>query len=214
METVRIGNTEWTNSNISCRAMLDGSPMIIAQTLNDWVNACNSATPCAAAYNFDDKNIKKYGLLYNSFAVRDAALWVPEGWRISTRADWEELMLFGGSNIPADKYTQSELLVKLKSEKGWKGKINFTYPLNGTNELGFNALPGGELSSSYNLLEFYDIGTGCGWWTSEYHYPHITSYDKLKFGILPRERENESFDYLNLESTKSKSGLYIRLVKE
>lgn len=213
METIKIGNSEWTSSNISILNMLDGSPINVVKSLKEWVESCNSEKPCAAAYDFNEKNIKKYGLIYNSFAVRDSSLWVPAGWRISTRADWEELMLIGGSNIPADKYTQSELLVKLKSEKGWKGKINFTYPLNGTNELGFNALPGGIIVAHLNC-EFFDLGTGTGWWTSELHYPYITSYDKLKFGIDPKEENQVSNgDYLNPSKSKSKSGNYIRLVK-
>jgi len=214
METIKIGALEWTTKNLDLLEMQDGSTLTVAKSFKEWIDLCNSEKPCAAAYDFNEKNKGKYGFLYNSFAIKQASKWIPDGWRISTRNDWEDLFAVAGSNTPENKHTQSELLFKIKSIKGWRGKINFTHPLNGSNELGFNALPGGIITSSLFSCEFFDLGTGTGWWTAELHNPHITSYDKVKFGILPQNAGDDYSECLDPKKSKSKLGHYVRLIKE
>ena len=58
METIKIGFIEWTLKNIDHLLKRDGSNLPVAKSLKEWVDYCNSKEPCAAAYDFNDKNQK------------------------------------------------------------------------------------------------------------------------------------------------------------
>jgi uncharacterized protein (TIGR02145 family) len=64
-----------------------------------------------AGWCFPENNIeneKKYGRLYNGFAILDPRGLAPEGWRIPTDDDWSKLAMFlGGSNVAGDKMKES-----------------------------------------------------------------------------------------------------------
>jgi uncharacterized protein (TIGR02145 family) len=154
--------------------------------------------------------------------VRQAESVVPEGTRLATCDDWCDLIDTLGSNVPKDKYSQSEVLLKLKSDKGWVGKIiwnslegeewkTLTNPLTGTNESGFTALPGGYKDSDmFGDKIFYEKGKGVSWWTLDFANPHVSANDKNKFGLFNTSNVDRFFD---LKNSHYKLGRYIRLVK-
>ena len=80
------------------------------------------------SYCFDDKaiNCVKYGRLYLGKTVMDVC---PAGWRLPTEAEWAELISLAGGFKHAGK--------SLKSKKGW------LYGGNGSDDVGFSALPAG-----------------------------------------------------------------------
>ena len=80
------------------------------------------------SYCFDDKaiNCVKYGRLYLGKTVVDVC---PAGWRLPTEAEWAELISLAGGFKHAGK--------SLKSKKGW------LYGGNGSDDVGFSALPAG-----------------------------------------------------------------------
>ncbi len=80
------------------------------------------------SYCFDDKaiNCVKYGRLYLGKTVVDVC---PAGWRLPTEAEWAELISLAGGSKHAGK--------SLKSKKGW------LYGGNGSDDVGFSALPAG-----------------------------------------------------------------------
>jgi len=140
----------------------------MAKSIEEWDSYCLNDEYCCCAYDFDDKNIKKFGLIYNVHCVNQAESVVPEGTRLASYDDWNELINSLGSNVPKDKNSQSEVLVKLKSQKGWTGKIAFTNPLTGSNESGFTALPGGYLDHVNMPTNFFGKGQAVHWWSSDY----------------------------------------------
>jgi len=71
----------------------------------------------------------EYGQLYNWYAVIDPRGLAPEGWHVPTLEEWQELINCNGGNVVAGN--------KLK-EAGTAHWNSGT----GTNESGFNALPG------------------------------------------------------------------------
>jgi hypothetical protein len=89
--------------------------------------------------------------LYNWYAVNDSRGLAPKGWRIPLIEDWSRLEDFIGSDVG----------IKLKSKEYWDeidGESG-----NGTDEFGFNALPGGY----YDGYDHYDIGERSSYWTAD-----------------------------------------------
>jgi len=148
-KTIKIGGHVWMAENFKTNKFQNGDLILEAKTENEWINACNKKLPAWCCYENNHKNGKKYGKLYNYYAVMDKRGLAPVNWRIPSWDDWSELTvhILGGECAASDK---------MKSEKGW---ING----NGTNSSNFNALPAG-----YRNVEgkFSSIGEDAIWWTS------------------------------------------------
>jgi uncharacterized protein (TIGR02145 family) len=222
MNFVKIGKLEWCTEDARFTQSKNGDNIPIAKSIAEWDSYCLNDEYCCCAYDFDNKNINKYGLMYNVHVVKQAESVVPEGTRLATYDDWCDLIVALGSNVPKDKYSQSEALLKLKSDKGWLGKIEYTVlegenwkiitnTLSGTNETGFNALPGGYKDSEiFGDKIFYEKGKGVSWWTSDFANPHVSANDKMKIGPLtPGNADN----FFNLKYSYYKLGRYMRLIK-
>jgi len=109
-------------------------------------------------YNDDEANGDVYGRLYTWDAAVAAC---PGGWRLSHDDDWKTLeMLLGMSQSEADKTEErgTDEGKKLKSTSGWSSDGN------GTDEVGFSALPGGRRQSGG---QFSGIVSSGEWWTSD-----------------------------------------------
>lgn len=147
--TVKIGSQIWAAENLNVVTFLNGDTIPEAKTNEEWVSAGQSGKPAWCYYNNDPKNGLKYGKLYNWFAVNDSRGLAPAGWSLPSASDWAQLAAYlGGSNAAGSK---------LKSTSGWAdGYI-------GTNESGFNGLPGGYRVANGKFLNLGTIGT---WWTS------------------------------------------------
>jgi uncharacterized protein (TIGR02145 family) len=99
------------------------------------------------------ENYHKYGCLYDwDTAIKVA----PDGWRLPSKKDWEELITF----IKNEGYSESSL----KANTGWDFSNDYNRDGNGDDNFGFCALPGG--SYSLNSQDFYDIGLYGDWWSS------------------------------------------------
>lgn len=105
-----------------------------------------------------DKNLgAKFGRLYTWAAALEA---VPAGWHLPTDEEWKKLeMTLGMSQSAADCINNRGTNEgrKLKTTLGWEGNTN------GTDEVGFAALPGGFRSNSGTFLADGYYGY---WWTS------------------------------------------------
>lgn len=99
--------------------------------------------PGSKVYNDDEDNADEYGRLYNHAQVMDADF-VPDGWRVPTEADIDELLTFlGGALIAGGK-------LKEYAENHW-----ITPNTGATDEVGFKALPGGraDVDAAFELLQ-------------------------------------------------------------
>jgi uncharacterized protein (TIGR02145 family) len=159
---VNIGSQVWMSKNLNVDRFRNGDRIPHAETYEEWERAGETGQPAWCYYNNDSKNGKKYGRLYNWYAVNDPRGLAPKGWRIPSEEDWGRLIDFlGGWRVAG---------TKLKSTSGWKEDGN------GTNESGFSGLPGGYRYffgpfSTIDLNDgaFYDIGGGGRWWSSSEH---------------------------------------------
>ena len=74
-----------------------------------------------AAFGHDVENIDTYGYLYNWYAVNDERNICPEGWRVSSDADWLEMEVYMGMDTDVSE------------DIGWRGDISDKLRSTGTN---------------------------------------------------------------------------------
>jgi len=126
------------------RTVVIGGKKWMAQNLNH-------QTDGSWCYNNDNFNCIRYGRLYTWDAAVSAC---PTGWRLSTREDWNNLiMAAGGDGIAGEK---------LKSKTEWSERqCGGSRNCNGTDDYGFSALPGGSRTSDGG---FHVVGSHGYWW--------------------------------------------------
>jgi uncharacterized protein (TIGR02145 family) len=155
-QTVTIGKQVWMTKNLDVSSFRNGDPITQAKSIEEWKKAEYEGIPAWCYYENKKKNNEKYGKLYNWYAVNDPRGLAPVGYHVPTTADWWQLSEYldpEGEGTSAGK--------KMKSTNGWhvyEGKEG-----NGTNESGFNGLPGGV---RYNTCVFDGLGTKGVWWSA------------------------------------------------
>jgi len=157
-QEVVIGSQTWTTENLDVATFRNGDTIPEAKTKEEWIKAGKDGKP-AWCYNDNDTLVgKKFGKLYNGYAVNDSRGLAPEGWHIPSDNEW----LILTKSLGKDDVT------KMKSTTGWADNTN------GTNLSGFNALPagfrGGKAESKYDKdAVFANNSTGAYWWSSTAH---------------------------------------------
>jgi uncharacterized protein (TIGR02145 family) len=149
---VKIGTQVWMSKNLDVSTFRNGEVIPQAKNKKQWKYASDNKQSAWCYYEFNKNNGKKYGKLYNWYAVNDARGLAPKGYHIPSDAEWIILVEYLGGDIVAGK--------KMKSTKGWKLVAEGG---NGDNSSGFNGLPGGYCD--FDGI-FGDIGKDGLWWSS------------------------------------------------
>jgi uncharacterized protein (TIGR02145 family) len=186
-QTVTIGTQIWCKKNLDVKTFQNGDTIHEAQTNSEWINAIIFKEPAWCYYENNSDNGQKYGLIYNIYAVNDPRGLAPEGFHIPSDEEWTILVDFlGGENIAGGK---------IKSKTGWVRNGN------GTDEYGFNGLPGGIKGK---LLSSGLLGYNSYWWCSQENgdnpYRFLVDYDST----INKGEQNES----------TGSGFYVRCIKD
>ena len=178
--SVKIGNQIWMTQNLKVAHFRNGDSVPYAKTAEEWEKAGKEQKPAWCYYNNDPANDSKYGKLYNWYAVNDPRGLAPAGWHIPSDVEWKQLTDFIGGNDAAGK--------KLKSVSGWE--LNG----NGTNESGFNGLPGGY---RYDYGFFNYGGLFAVWWASPVNYTSFAwlYYQAYNFGNAFRYFPTKAFGF-------------------
>jgi uncharacterized protein (TIGR02145 family) len=143
-KTVKIGEQEWMTENLNVDHYRNGD---LIPELKDPVQWRNFRSGAWCYYNNDPENGKKYGKLYNWYAVSDSRGLAPEGWQIPTQSDFQILV----TTVNNDGNT-----LKAIGEG------------TGTNLSGFSALLGG---SRVHDGSFCDLSKEAYFWSAtEHHY--------------------------------------------
>ena len=116
----------------------------------------NYETPNSWWYDNDPANGDVYGRLYQWADVQSAC---PSGWHAASDNDWKKLEIYLGMSPDEAEKTEergTDEGMKIRSTTGWKDGQN------GTDDVGFSALPGGSIHSNgqFQYLESY-----AAWWT-------------------------------------------------
>ncbi|MEO6670231.1 MAG: FISUMP domain-containing protein [Ferruginibacter sp.] len=181
-----IGNQTWMQKNLNVIRYKNGDaiPQISDQT--QWQNATTGAW---CYFNNDPLSEKKYGKLYNGFAVRDPRGLAPDGWHIPVDDEWDMLRdkLDGQLNAGGKMKEISSL---------------WTAPNTGANNISdFTALPGGYRDGSG---QFFLEHTGAYWWSAS----QINSNSNSGRGVLYNDKSLINY-YFGLNRGES-----IRCVKD
>ena len=154
--SVSIYTQVWSTSNLNTTKFRNGDPIPEVKSAADWIKAGKDGKPAWCYYNNDPANGTKYGKLYNWFAVMDPRGIAPAGWHIPTLAEVKLLVDTLGFE---ERYNVSGAAGrKLKSTSGWKENGG------GSNQSGFNGLPGG-FRDDYNGMFTWE-GIEGKFWTS------------------------------------------------
>jgi uncharacterized protein (TIGR02145 family) len=186
-KTIKIGDQVWMQKNLDVTAFRNGDPIQEATTDEEWLDAGAKGIPAWCYYENDPKNGKKYGRLYNWYAVKDPRGLAPEGFRLPTQADWKQLVTSLGGEETAG--------LKLKSKRGWLKRGN------GNNESNFNGLPAGNRNADGT---FYFQGEYAFWWTSTGIGQRSARQVHLK-----NDTDNITFD-----GAFQRTGFSVRCIKE
>jgi uncharacterized protein (TIGR02145 family) len=150
---VKIGNQIWMSTNLNTDHFRNGDPIPEVKSIEEWSEAGDEGKPAYCYHKGDPANVEKLGKLYNWYAVSDPRGLAPTGWKIPSDADWKEMENFlGGEEVSGHV---------LKSKSMWANQEDGKSG-GGSNESGFNALPGGF---RYFFGE-YNAGSYGYWWTS------------------------------------------------
>ncbi len=147
--TVRIGKQTWMLRNLEVTSFRNGDPIYQVKQNPEWQKQSELKQAVFGYFGNDIERAKKLGNTYNWYAVNDKRGLAPEGWRIPSKEDWQQLIDYLGGNAVAGH--------KLKNIEGWGGDGN------GDNKSGFAGLPGGF--RGYDGIS-YSVGYMARWWTS------------------------------------------------
>jgi uncharacterized protein (TIGR02145 family) len=178
---IKIGKQIWTTKNLDVSTYRNGDIIPQVQSEEEWANLSTGAW---CYYENKTSNGKKYGKLYNWYAVNDPRGLTPNGYHIPTDKEWSILADYLGGDESAG--------AKMKSKDGWKEVVN------GKNSIGFDGLPGGFRSNRWN---FNSIGTYVYWWSSTKKLNDYAYFRSLSISLY-RNTMHKQF------------GCYIRCIKD
>jgi len=163
-KTVPIGDQVWMAENLNYN--VKGSKCYDNKSANcdkygrlyDWATAMALDASCNDKECASQIKAKHQGIC-------------PSGWHIPSDDDWDELenLAHELGNPAEGKSTEG---TKLKSKSGWNNNGN------GTDELGFSALPGGL---GYSGGSFEDVGNYGYWWSSEESGPGLVYILRMSY---------------------------------
>jgi uncharacterized protein (TIGR02145 family) len=185
-KTVTIGSQVWMSQNLDVDKFQNGDTIPRARTDFEWARAGKLKQPAWCYYNNDSVNGKKYGRIYNWYAINDKRGLAPAGWHVPSQADWTSLAnQLGGERVAGAK-------IRFTGEKKNEN----------TNESGFTGLLSGFRAIDGRFLNY---GIAGYWWSSTESSP-VTGwcYTISYFGSS-----------LNADRLGYKQmGFYVRFVKE
>ena len=147
------------------------------------------------------------GYVYNQAAIMDSRGLCPDGWRLPTAQEYEDLISFLGGPVTASD--------ALKAPDGWCSPNPFlptggTTCGNGTNSSGFAAYPTGVINQSGGVYEGHD-----GYrWTSTTYNAHTAEFLDLSAWAINGDFTNYHFNEVALVSQFTAITAGCRCVKD
>jgi uncharacterized protein (TIGR02145 family) len=186
LKTLKIGSADWTAENLDVTTFRNGDTIPETKTAEEWVAASKGHKAAWCFYENNAENGKKYGKLYNFYAVSDSRGIAPEGYHVPSVSEFKQISDIFGKEAAA-------VAKKMKSTSGWGDKGN------GDNASGFNALPGGSRSVDG---EYVLLGMEAFYWSKD-------SDDDGAHGIILVDKHD-----FRLNTDYRGNGCSLRLIKD
>lgn len=198
--TIKLGNQTWMLENLKTTSFNDGTPITeykFDRNGSSWLNLNKPEMLYQWADTGDLNNVSNinlpfdfYGAMYNHLAIESGKL-APKGWKIPSVQDFKELENYLAANGYAGKEAET-----LKTATGWIPSSG-----NGTNAIGFNALPNGYI----NAFGGPTLAGGMTTWATT----HFNAANKKRTMINLYNKKTISF-----EDNPYQIGAGIRCIKE
>lgn len=204
---IKIGNQIWMIKNLDVSTFRNGEAIPQAKTVEEFSALGEQSKPAWCYYDNDPTNGKKYGKLYNWYAVNDPRGLAPKGWHIPSEEEWRNLVSY--LSVGGEKGTEAN--DKMKSVSDWTGQlVELGANYNGNNSSGFDGLPGGQMQySQTHGPHFNDLHSlGC-WWSSTSNTEKYRDKDDAKNIILGYNGNQILFS-----DEYQISGLSVRCIKD
>ncbi|MCX6180201.1 MAG: fibrobacter succinogenes major paralogous domain-containing protein [Chlorobiales bacterium] len=169
-KSVTIGNQVWMQDNLNVSKYRNGDLIRQAKTSEEWNDAGANGEGVWSYYNNDPAHGKKYGKLYNWFAVHDPRGLAPLGWHIPSDKEWTTATsALGGEKIAGGK-------MKFSGISQWQSPN-----VGGNNSSNFSALPSGlrGIDGKFNF-----IGESAYFWSNS-EYSTTTAWYRVLNHHLP-----------------------------
>jgi uncharacterized protein (TIGR02145 family) len=138
---ITINGKSWMAENLNIGHFSNGDVIYEVKSNEEWEKAGELKRPAWAYYDNKEANGKKYGKLYNWYAINDSRGLAPEGWHIPSIDEWKDLFDFLGDGA----------VYQVKKKSAWKknGK--------GHNSSGLSVIPGGSRFIDGSFRNFGEI---------------------------------------------------------
>ena len=204
-KTIQIGNQIWMTENLKTTRYRNGDKIPNIKNAGVWESQIGGAL---CDFQNNPENGKKYGKLYNFYAVADERNLAPEGWHVASDAEWnilKEALISNGYNYDGT-YTGNLIGKALAAPLEWQfSKTPGTpgYADSKKNNISkFNALPSSYRSSDGSFPS--PIGQSAHYWTSSYNNATYAWSRYLTHDFL----------HLSRDSGKKNFGYAVRCVKD
>jgi uncharacterized protein (TIGR02145 family) len=199
-QEVLVGEQTWRFNNLDVTNFRNGDPIKQVRSNKEWINSLQKQEPAWSYYKNKKKNNKRYGKIYNWFAVIDDRGLAPEGWRITTIEDWENLSLNLGG-IDSIGY-------KIKDGKKWSD--------NSIGSININLLPGGFRGMGFAESKFVEKGNTAYWWClpSEFYikWNMVEEYNEKSSSFIGLFKDEISIGII-IGSPEWINGAYVKCIK-
>jgi uncharacterized protein (TIGR02145 family) len=180
--TVHVGKQFWMQRTLNVSRYRNGDAIRHAKTAQEWVDAASKGEGAWCDYNNDPANGKKYGKLYNWYAVNDPRGLAPAGWRIPSNQDWKRLANFLGGeskNIPVESMISPEETKWLYPAHAVDSSIRFKAEHAGFRGMGDHSF--NDLGDNGYVWSSSDDSKGKAW-NVKFNFPesliHLTTFNK------------------------------------
>lgn len=191
---VKIGKQVWMTKNLDVDRFRNGEIIPEVTSKDQWEEYGRLKKPAWCYYDNNPENGKKYGKLYNWYAVIDSKGLAPVGYHIPSYAEWAKL----------EDYLGSDAGTKMKNKSGWSSYTTWNDQYisgNGTNTSGFSGLPGGYRNYIGKFNNIVEYGY---WWSSSENNWYIASNWNLYY----------INGYVNRNDYSKQDGLSVRCIKD
>jgi len=200
IDLVEINDTYWSTTNLHVTKFNNGDEIRNARTREAWIESLQNGEPAYCAYKNDTSLARKYGLIYNWFAIADPRGLAPDKSRVANNEDYSKLYSYinaGISNYPG----KGLVGLRLRDSLGW----GVGHP--GENYFDFGLQPGGYRNENG---EFAGIGMETALWvrdTNSYEVVTLGNAYSSPYALI----HGQNPDILFLGDGK-RTGCYVRIV--